>query len=303
MSTARFNIFPLMRIGYACINHSLDCTSSSTFRLASYSEARLIETVANNLSCLKRILQFNVDHGIFFFRISSELVPFASHPINEVNWVKHFQKEFAEIGRFIRKHRMRIDMHPDQFVVLNSNRPEVVKSSVAELDYHTKVLDAMELPLSAKVQIHVGAAYEDKEKSMGVFVEAVRNLNPFIRRRLVIENDDRIFSAADCLAVSRAAGIPVVLDTFHHECLNNGESLPYVLASTGKTWRKIDGPPIVDYSSQNPAKRPGAHAETLDPGHFRKTLKHMRGINADVMIEIKDKEASALKALHILSES
>lgn len=224
-----------MRIGYACINRTLDCSSSSTFRLASYSEARLVETVANNLHRLKRILQFNIENGIFFFRISSELVPFASHPVNKVDWVGRFQKQFAEIGRFVDKHKIRIGMHPDQFVVLNSNRPEVVASSVAELDYHAKVLDAMDLPVSAKIQIHLGAAYGDKQGAMASFVDTWHKLDRSIRRRLVIENDDRNFSAADCLDVSRMTGIPVVLDTFHHECLNNGESLCDTMEAVSQT--------------------------------------------------------------------
>ena len=294
--------FSSMRIGYACINQTLGCTSGSTFRLASYSEARLMETVTNNLFCLERTLQFNVDHGILFFRISSALIPFASHPINQVDWVGRFQKQFAAIGRFIRQNGIRIGMHPDQFVVLNSNRPEVIGNSVAELTYHAKVLDAMGLPASAKIQIHLGAAYNDKNNSMNVFVQEWRKLDRSIRRRLVIENDDRVFSAADCLQVSRIAEIPVVLDTFHHECLNNGEPLREVLEQAAATWRKADGRQIVDYSSQQQGKRRGAHTASLDAKHFRKFLSVAGDLELemDVMIEIKDKEKSALRAVAFL---
>ncbi len=303
MDTGAIPYFSVMHIGYACINRSLDCTSSSTFRLASYSKKRLIETVRSNLACLERILRFNVEHGILFFRISSELIPFASHPVNRMDWAGLFGPELHALGRFIRGYRMRMGMHPDQFVVLNSNRPEVVESSVAELAYHAKLLDAMGLPARAKIQIHLGAAYGDKKGAMAAFVRTWRTLDRAIKRRLVIENDDRLFSVGDCLWVSGQTGIPIVLDTFHHECLNNGEGLGEAMESVSRTWRKIDGIPIVDYSSQNPDKRPGAHADTLDPKHFLRVIKDLAGVDLDLMIEIKDKEESALKALRILQGS
>jgi len=114
-----------MRIGYPCINRTIDCTANSTFRLKSYSETRLKQSVKNNLCCLRRILQFNLEQRLFFFRISSDLVPFASHPINKFNWQKYFQEEFEEIGKFIIANRMRISMHPDQFTLINSIKEDI----------------------------------------------------------------------------------------------------------------------------------------------------------------------------------
>ena len=101
-----------MRISYPYINRIINCTASNTFRLKSYTESRVKQTVKNNLECLRRILQFNLEHKLFFFRISSDLVPFASHPINRFNWQTHFQEDFEEIGKFINKNRIRISMHP-----------------------------------------------------------------------------------------------------------------------------------------------------------------------------------------------
>ena len=87
-----------MKIGYPCINETLPCSSSTTFRLASYSEERLIQSVTNNLDCLKQILEFNVAHDLFFFRMSSDLVPFASHAVNTYNWQEHFRGTLVQIG-------------------------------------------------------------------------------------------------------------------------------------------------------------------------------------------------------------
>ncbi len=151
-----------MRIGYPCINHSVGCSSTHTFRLASYSDERLDETITSNLSCLKKILSHNVLHGLFFFRITSDLVPFASHPVCTFPWQEHFSDEFRRIGEYIRSHRVRVSLHPDQFVLLNTPDPGILERSIADLRYQVKILDLMELDNSAKVQLHVGGVYHDK---------------------------------------------------------------------------------------------------------------------------------------------
>jgi UV DNA damage endonuclease len=99
---------------------------------------------------LKQILQYNVKNNLLFFRISSDLIPFASHPICGLDWSRHFQLVFEQLGEFIKKYNIRISMHPDQFVVLSSPTNEVVENSINELRYHCKVLDAMGLDDTAK---------------------------------------------------------------------------------------------------------------------------------------------------------
>lgn len=287
-----------MRMGYPCINRSLGCTANSTFRLASYSEERLFSCLGNNLSCLSRILHYNLENGLLFFRISSDLVPFASHPVCKSDWVSRFKNEFGEIGSFIKKNKMRISMHPDQFVLINALDGGIVQRSVAELDYHAKVLDALGLDSSAKMQIHVGGVYGDKESAIGRFVERYKKLPARIRKRLVIENDDRLFSLRDCLRIHRLCKIPILFDSFHHSLLNNGESIREALLLAKKTWKKNDGPLMCDYSTQKIGARPGTHTFHIDLEDFRSFLAHARGLDFDVMLEIKDKEKSALDALN-----
>ncbi|MFO7867310.1 MAG: UV DNA damage repair endonuclease UvsE [Candidatus Aminicenantes bacterium] len=288
-----------MKIGYPCINRSIGCTANSTFRLRNYSEENLIQKVSNNLSCLKKILKFNVQNHLLFFRISSDLVPFASHPVCQFNWVTHFKNEFEEIGAYIKRHKIRISMHPDQFVLINAKNKDVVQRSIKELDYHCDVLDAMELNGSAKTQIHVGGVYGDKEESIKRFIENHKNLPFKIKKRLVIENDHRSYSLKDCLSIHRQTDIPIIFDTYHHECLNNGESLSGALTKAQKTWKDKDGKSMIDYSSEGEKK--GAHSETINLRLFKKFLKHTKGLDFDVMLEIKDKEKSALKAVEYLS--
>jgi UV DNA damage endonuclease len=289
-----------MKIGYPCINRSIGCTANHTFRLKSFSEQRLVETVQQNLACLLEILRFNARKSIFFFRITSDLVPFASHPINRFKWQSHFASRLREIGEFIRTHGMRVSMHPDQFTLINSLDVSIFKRSVAELNYHAQVLDQMELDTSAKIQIHVGGIYKEKERSIKRFIKRYRELKPTLRRRLVIENDEKNYTVKDCLYIHDETGVPVLLDTFHHEILNNGEVIKDCLEKTGRTWQARDGTPMVDYSHQKAGSIKGSHAETINIRRFRKFIETSKPYDFDIMLEIKDKEKSALKAVRIV---
>ncbi len=286
-----------MKIGYPCINRSIGCLSSRTFRLKSYGEERLIETVRSNLHCLRKTLRYNREHGLLFFRITSDLVPFASHPICDFPWRDYFRREFREIGSFIRRHRLRISMHPDQFTLINSRDPEVLSRSLEELGYHADVLDAMGLNRTARIQIHVGGGYGDKEKSIARFIKRYRGLEEKIKRRLAIENDDSRFDLRDCLEIHEKTAVPVIFDLLHHRLHNRGESLEEALSLAHVTWKKRDGLLMVDYSCQERGKRRGAHATSLPSADFRKFLRISRPLDFDVMLEIKGKEKSAIKAL------
>jgi UV DNA damage endonuclease len=309
-----------MKIGYPCINNSIPRNAPSTFRLASFSESKLIQILKGNLIHLNQILKYNVKNNLLFFRISSDLVPFASHSICKFSWYKFFQLEFEQIGDYIKKQNIRISMHPDQFVVLNSPKDKILENSINELKYHCKLLDTMGLDETAKVQIHVGGVYGNKPEAIDRFIKTYNNIHLIdssIKKRLVIENDDHLYNIKDCLYINQQTGIPVIFDNLHHECFGGSPKeakteivlVRNPLQKAMSTWKNNnDGFPMVDYSSQDVGDdnhvilRKGKHTVTIDPILFKNFLKQTEGLDFDIMLEIKDKEISALKAVELMRE-
>jgi UV DNA damage endonuclease len=263
--------------------------------LASYSAERLLSTVQSNLDVLQSILRWNLEHGIYYFRISSDTVPFASHPVMNVNWQERFAPQLAEIGAFIAGNGMRINVHPGQYILLNSPHEDVVERSIAELAYHAEFLDLMNLDHTHQMQIHTGGVYGVKSAAIARFVETYARLSPAIRARLVIENDERQYSLSDNLVIHDATGIPLLFDTFHHSILNAGETLDVAFDQFMPTWLG-HGLPMMDYSSQHSERQRGAHAVLIELDDFGQVIEALGDRDVDIMLEIKDKESSALLA-------
>lgn len=196
---------------------------------------------------------------------------------------------------------MRISMHPDQFTLINSLDRAIFQRSLKELLYHAEILDLMELNTSAKIQIHVGGVYNDKTKSIKRFIRRYKSIDDRIERRLVIENDDKSYCLRDCLLIHEQTQIPTVFDVFHHSINNAGEEFEVAFALFTKTWQRKDGLPMVDYSHQKRGSRKGQHATSLNKKAFKNFLAKTKPYDCDIMLEIKDKEKSAVNAVQIAS--
>ena len=289
-----------MKIGYPCINRSIGCSSNKKFRLANFTREKFNETVRNNLNCLDKIVDYNVENNMLFLRISSETIPFASHEVCTLDWKKIFKNELDNIGIKLKENKFRVSMHPGQFTLLNSPNEKIVEKSLAELEYHADFLNAMGLDNTAKIQIHVGGVYGDKDSAIKRFINTFGIASNKIKSRLAIENDDYHYSVKDCLRINKETNIPIILDNLHLECLNDGESLIEAYNIIKGTWSKEDGIPMLDYSSQQKDARIGKHTEHLDSNHFKEFIDIMQNQEFDLMFEIKDKEKSVLEAQRLM---
>jgi UV DNA damage endonuclease len=286
----------LARLGFVASVLSEDISTSRTCRLKNATPLRIRELIAENLMALDRVVTFLDRQRILLYRITSNLIPFASHPINQLEWWSEFAPQLSVIGRRFRALGVRVSTHPGQFTVLNSPNAAVVQAAVSELEYHVRLLDALGTDSSAKIILHVGGLYAGSEAvAMDRFCAVAAGLSDEIRRRLVVENDDRLFDAEEVLSVAQRVGVPVVFDWLHHKAnpcrAPLGELLPAIFA----TWRPADGRPKVHLSSQAPHAPRGAHADYIDVADALAFFEGVPARSFDCMLEAKQKDRALLK--------
>jgi UV DNA damage endonuclease len=277
-----------LRLGYACVNTGLP-SAGRTVRLANATPDRLRKLIADNLDALETILRWNEQHGIEVFRITSDLIPFGSHPVNELAWWEEHAVSFEQIARLLRRSGARLSTHPGQYTVLSSKKVEVVEAAVAELEYQNRLLESFGTDASHKIVVHVG--------SVERFETGFDRLSEGARSRLVLENDERT-PLEQVLPLAERVGVPVVLDVFHHRLAPSldGLSTRELVFRTAETWKEVDGRQKIHFSTQAPGKRPGAHAERIDLEAFAELVDEVGDLPLDCMLEVKDKEQSVLRA-------
>ena len=231
------------QLGLVCITTS-DAVRYRTVtrkRLLQFAEAEqrrmLRELYADNLRRLNLALDFCHEREIRLYRMTSALFPFADDSIGE-GVLEEFREQLGETGRRATALAIRLVLHPDQFVVLNSDSPHVIANSIKILETHARVMDLLEQPRSAwaLIEIHGG-----KGGRMERLVEVTRGLPEAVRLRIAFENDEYTYSAGEILEVCRASGVPMVFDAHHHlvhEKLDSydDESVGRMLKAARETW-------------------------------------------------------------------
>lgn len=198
--------------------------------------------------------------------------------------------------------------------MLSTPRPEVLASSVRDLQYHTDMLDALGLPATAKNNIHIGGAYGDKPAAAERFKAHFAELPARLQERMTLENDDKTFNAAETLAVCRSLGLPMVLD-IHHQWVNNEGELPWELwPDILDTWKSrlaladvAPGevlPPKIHVSSPRSPSDPRSHADGVEPAPLLAFLKRIAADTpaVDVMIEAKHKDGALFGLMDAMKE-
>jgi UV DNA damage endonuclease len=200
-------------------------------------ESVLTELYLHNMGTLLRAVEYCSTHAIRLYRISSDIFPFADEALGR-ELLGRFEVELGEIGKLATARGLRMVVHPDQFVVLNSESPDVVQNSIKVLTMHARTLDYLQQPQSAwsLLEIHGG-----KGKRPAELVAAIRDLPNNIRSRLALENDEYIYGAAQILEICRAAEVPMVFDAHHHVCYERIESyahpsIAHFVAEAATTW-------------------------------------------------------------------
>lgn len=279
----------MLRFGYASQNLTLAVTTGHTLRLANLHDAdRVRALVETNLDALDAILSWNAAYGVGLFRMSQQLIPFASHPEFPYDWQTVHAPRLRALGTTAARLGIRLSMHPGQFIQPGSPNGDVSARSLAELRYVARLLSLLG---ASDLVLHLGGAFNDKGAAAARFVRSLEGESEILRV-LALENDERVWTVEDALPPARELGVPVIVDTLHH-ALNPGRlSLREALETARPTW--LERRPKVHLSSQDPAKQPGAHAWGVTAADFLHLRDALGERETDIMVEAKGKEEAVL---------
>lgn len=297
-----------VRLGYVAIALKLPkVTSSSTVTFKTYSSLmsdeeklnKLKKITLSNMDDLYKILEYNVENQIHFYRITSALVPLATHPeVTNWDYRRIFKKDFQRIGRFIREHNMRIDTHPDQFNVINSKREDVVEATKRNLYFHVNLFEDIDYPLG-KMVLHIGSAEGGKDKAIERFIANFKTYPKEITEKLILENDDKTFNVREVLYICKNINAPMVLDIHHHVCNNDGEELEDLIEGIFNTWSNEKLPIKIHVSSPRDSAKDRKHADYIEAKDFIRFIEMCKPTekDIDVMIEAKKKDLALYKLI------
>ena len=162
-------------LGYACINMGLSEQPKSkrvttnrsmikrTFKQKGIAYAS--ELALQNVKDLRTILKWNYDNDISFYRMSSDMFPWASeYNLSDMPDYEQISEELAKAGEFARNVGQRLTTYPGPFNKLTSPKEHVIKNTVRDLEIHGEMMDLLGMPRTpwAKINIHVGATYGDE---------------------------------------------------------------------------------------------------------------------------------------------
>ena len=249
-------------LGYACINMGFSSLPKSqrittnrsmikrTFKGRGIEYAS--ELALQNLRDLYTILEWNLENDIYFYRLSSDIIPWASeYNLTDMPNFGAIHAAALKVGNFARKHGMRLTSHPGPFNKLASPKERVFQLTKTDLSVHGDLFDLIGLPRTpyAKLNIHVGAAYGDKPFALDNFCRNFHRLSDAVKTRLTVENDDKesMYSVKELYhGIYSRIGVPIVFDYHHHRFCDGGLSEREALEMAMSTWPK-EITPVVHY--------------------------------------------------------
>jgi len=301
-----------MNLGYACINMTLGGQKPKITTNRSMIKKTFIDRgidYAGELSLLNsrdlcEIVKWNVENGINFFRISSDIFPWASeYNIEDLPQYQRIKTVLSSCGNYARENGVRLTSHPGPFNVLVSPREHVVQNTITDLTNHGKVFDLLGLDRTPynKINIHCNGVYGDKQSAMDRFCKNFELLPESVQTRLTVENDDKatMYSVKDLMYIHERIGIPIVFDYHHHKFCTGDMTEQEALELAISTWPKGISP-VVHYSESkalhesNDKLKPQAHSDYIN------NLPNTYGNKVDIMVESKAKELSILPHINLI---
>ncbi|MFO7884041.1 MAG: UV DNA damage repair endonuclease UvsE [Desulfobacteraceae bacterium] len=292
----------MLRLGLCCVfkEHPVKFRKTTAKYLTQLPEEqqkqRLASLCAVNSQSLLKALEFCRENKIGSFRINSQILPLKTHPelgydMAELPGSDAIINDFKACGAFSQTHDIRTTFHPDQFIILSSPNPDVVRRSVQDLEYQAQVAEWVNADV---INIHAGGVYGDKPSALLRLMKTIDTLPGPVRKRLTLENDDRSYSPKDLLPVCMKLAIPMVYDVHHHRCLQDNLSIKEATQKSLKTW---DREPLFHISSPRDgwgAPNPRKHHDYIN---IKDLPKDWTYLDITLEVEAKGKELAIKKLM------
>jgi len=287
-----------VRFGYACLNVTLGRQGGFRSMIKRTWQKEGLPWASRlgveNTEILCGIIDWNNKNGIKVYRMTSDLLPWASeYEIESLPDWKTIRSNLERAAKIAQDGGQRLSFHPGQFNALTSPREQVVQNCVKDLRIHSEIMDAMGLPRNpgAKINIHLGGSFGEKEVSMDRWCKNFELLPESVKSRLTVENDDKAkcFSVIDLHKVWERTGVPTVFDSHHYE-VGAKDSLTYEesIALASETWPS-EIRQVCHLSNSAKIFEGKPVAVTAHSDYIHKPFNDC-GLDVDVVIEAKAKE-------------
>lgn len=291
-----------IRLGYACISNIINVTSSKTTTLTYYKKLdsesgkkKIDFIIKENLNNLETIIKYNIKNNIHFFRITAKLIPLMDIVYIDLN---KYKEKFLYIGKLINKNNMRVDVHIDEYCVLNSINETVVLNSIKILNNLKITMDMLKCPYN--IIMHIGSKTNGIKDSIKRFKNNFNLLNDEIKNKIILENDDKVYNVYQTLKLCEDLNIPMCLDYHHHLCNKCTKPIENYLERIYNTFKDIK--PKMHYSSPKSKKEFRTHNDYINSFEFINFLNILKkyNIDTDIMLEAKAKDLALVKLVYEL---
>ena len=261
----------------------------------------LTKRIKLNFKNFEKVLKYNYDNKIKFYRMTHTMFPLLTHPSININYKEVFKEDFKRLKEKINKYNIRIDTHPDEFCLLTSDKDIVTNNSIDILKFHLEIFKL--LGINGRCVLHIGSSKPTKYEALLRFKDNFNKLSNELKNLIILENDDKTYTVSDTLTLCEELNIPMVLDYHHFICNHEkNEKINKLLPRIIKTWDNTNLNPKMHFSTSINSIQKRNHSTYLNYNFFIKFLKLLKPLNTDIdiMLEAKGRDEALFRLIRQL---